>query len=88
MAKGNKTSLYSGDWHWQFIHKKWNLGMVGFASIISILGCEVGPGGDSLPQLALSSWKPKSFLLNLKQGKSGGFDSCDRPNNLTHIGFK
>ena len=23
-----------------------------------------------------------------KQGKSQGFDSCDRPNNLTQIGFK
>ena len=24
----------------------------------------------------------------IKQGKSEGFDSCDRPSNLTHIGFK
>ena len=24
----------------------------------------------------------------LKQGKSEGFDSCDRPSNLTQIGFK
>ena len=24
----------------------------------------------------------------IKQGKSEGFDSCDRPNNLTQIGFK
>ena len=23
-----------------------------------------------------------------KQGKSEGFDSCDRPSNLTQIGFK
>ena len=23
-----------------------------------------------------------------KQGKSEGFDSCDRPSNLTHTGFK
>ena len=23
-----------------------------------------------------------------KQGKSKGFDSCDRPSNLTQIGFK
>ena len=28
-------------------------------------------------------------MLNLfKQGKSEGFDSCDRPSNLTQIGFK
>ena len=25
---------------------------------------------------------------DLKQGKSEGFDSCDRPNNLTQIGLK
>ena len=24
----------------------------------------------------------------VKQGKSEGFDSCDRPSNLTQIGFK
>ena len=24
----------------------------------------------------------------MKQGKSEGFDSCDRPSNLTQIGFK
>ena len=23
-----------------------------------------------------------------QQGKSEGFDSCDRPSNLTHFGFK
>ena len=27
-------------------------------------------------------------LLWLEQGKSEGFDSCDRPSNLTTIGFK
>ena len=27
-------------------------------------------------------------LIPSKQGKSEGFDSCDRPNNLTQIGFK
>ena len=26
--------------------------------------------------------------IELKQGKSEGFDSCDRPSNLTQIGFK
>ena len=25
---------------------------------------------------------------NFKRGKSEGFDSCDRPSNLTQIGFK
>ena len=25
---------------------------------------------------------------NFEQGKSEGFDSCDRPSNLTQIGFK
>ena len=28
------------------------------------------------------------FELYLKQGKSEGFDSRDRPSNLTKIGFK
>ena len=27
-------------------------------------------------------------LVNHKQGKSEGFDSCDRPGNFTEIGFK
>ena len=26
--------------------------------------------------------------LQLQQGKSEGFDSCDRPSNLTQTGFK
>ena len=26
--------------------------------------------------------------LNIEQGKSEGFDSCERPSNLTQIGFK
>ena len=26
--------------------------------------------------------------VNNEQGKSEGFDSCDRPSNLTQIGFK
>ena len=30
----------------------------------------------------------RSSLFNLKQGKSEGFESCDRPSNLTEIGFK
>ena len=29
-----------------------------------------------------------SCLVAAKQGKSEGFDSCDRPSNLTPIGFK
>ena len=28
------------------------------------------------------------MLVFKKQGKSEGFDSCDRPSNLTQIGFK
>ena len=28
------------------------------------------------------------YLLSKQQGKSKGFDSCDRPSNLTQIGFK
>ena len=30
----------------------------------------------------------KSCLVAAKQGKSEGFDSCDRPTNLTEIGFE
>ena len=29
-----------------------------------------------------------NFLFSMQQGKSEGFDSCDRPSNLTQIGFK
>ena len=29
-----------------------------------------------------------SNKTDTKQGKSEGFDSCDRPSNLTQIGFK
>ena len=28
------------------------------------------------------------MLTLIQQGKSEGFDSCDRPSNLTQIGFK
>ena len=31
---------------------------------------------------------PWNLTDDLKQGKSEGFDSCDRPSNLTQIGFK
>ena len=30
----------------------------------------------------------QSIWSHVKQGKSEGFDSCDRPSNLTQIGFK
>ena len=32
--------------------------------------------------------KNKKKAKKTKQGKSEGFDSCDRPSNLTQIGFK
>ena len=35
----------------------------------------------------LAMW-PRNFTDDPKQGKSEGFDSCDRPSNLTQIGFK
>ena len=31
---------------------------------------------------------PWNLMDDLEQGKSEGFDSCDRPSNLTQIGFK
>ena len=31
---------------------------------------------------------PWNFKDDLEQGKSEGFDSCDRPSNLTQIGFE
>ena len=31
---------------------------------------------------------PWNLTYELEQGKSEGFDSCDRPSNLTQIGFK
>ena len=31
---------------------------------------------------------PYNLFPKIKQGKSEGFDSCDRPSNLTQIGFK
>ena len=36
--------------------------------------------------LILKSAVTQVFLY--QQGKSEGFDSCDRPSNLTQIGFK
>ena len=33
-------------------------------------------------------WEKKKREWKYKQGKSEGFDSCDRPSNLTQIGFK
>ena len=35
----------------------------------------------------LAAW-PCNLTDDLEQGKSEGFDSCDRPSNLTQIGFK
>ena len=31
---------------------------------------------------------PRNFTDDPQQGKSEGFDSCDRPSNITQIGFK
>ena len=53
-------------------------------------------------QLELQSWNaqsgsnsmifwavwPCNLTYDIEQGKSEGFDSCDRPSNLTQIGFK
>ena len=36
----------------------------------------------------LYKMKKKKKGKKKKQGKSEGFDSCDRPSNLTQIGFK
>ena len=41
--------------------------------------------------LKLTTWTKKLFYdiqRISEQGKSEGFDSCDRPSNLTQIGFK
>ena len=35
----------------------------------------------------LAVW-PRNFTDDLQKGKSEGFDSCDRPSNLTQIGLK
>ena len=35
----------------------------------------------------LAVW-PWNLTDDLQQGKSEGFDSCDRPSNLTQIGFE
>ena len=42
-------------------------------------------GSNSTIFFAVWPWKLKD---DLEQGKSEGFDSCDRPSNLTQIGFK
>ena len=42
----------------------------------------------SVCKIYLSSKYWKQTQCYTKQGKSEGFDSCDRPNNLTQIGFK
>ena len=36
------------------------------------------------------NWQDLShvYAILIEQGKSEGFDSCDRPSNLTQIGFK
>ena len=34
------------------------------------------------------SWDMAIIVFDLEQSKSKGFDSCDRPSNLTQIGFK
>ena len=41
-----------------------------------------------LSQLLNPSDLPSNFTYDLEQGKSEGFDSCDRPSNLTQIGLK
>ena len=40
------------------------------------------------PGINFSEILSKIHTLSFKQGKSEGFDSCDRPRNLTKIGFK
>ena len=41
-----------------------------------------------LPQLQIAYLYIWTKYIKKKQGKSEGFDSCDRPSNLTQIGFK
>ena len=35
-----------------------------------------------------NAWIISDNVVQIKQGKSEGFDSCDRPSNLTQIGFE
>ena len=46
------------------------------------------PGIQCLLRLKVAEDDIAFKLAILKQGKSEGFDSCDRPSNLTQIGFK
>ena len=39
-------------------------------------------------EISYLSWTELGNHIKSKQGKSEGFDSCDRPSNLTQIGFK
>ena len=45
----------------------------------------------SIEDVSTGVHEKKKYLRSkdiAKQGKSKGFDSCDRPSNLTQIGFK
>ena len=48
-----------------------------FASLAFVRGIHRGPVNS-----------PHKWPVMRKQGKSEGFDSCDRPSNLTQTGFK
>ena len=63
--------------NWKVIWQLWDMLWANKTSQDLILICV----SDGYSILHKASWI-------LKQGKSEGFDSCDRPNNLTQIGFK
>ena len=39
-------------------------------------------------EMPFNSGSAETWFIEKKQGKSEGFDSCDRPSNLTQTGFK
>ena len=49
---------------------------------------QVQPKVHEQTSLVAGTWQGWEGTRISEQGKSEGLDSCDRPSNLTHIGFK
>ena len=67
--------------------------MVGFVSL-SASTCNISIHQSKTTETVtlIAAYGPVSYPRNkassIQQGKSEGFDSCDRPSNLTQTGFK
>ena len=82
--KHKQHTYHSGERHFSFLHAT-HAGLVLFHGPSlrqTMRPCSSTQNGNKTPQ------QGSYPCVTRQQGKSEGFDSCDRPSNLTQIGFR